>query len=371
MRVGRWEPAAALRRYLPWLLAALLALGLAILIVLRQDAVRDSRELRQELRESRVSELKRRHEHRAEVDSGRSKLRSAHEEIQRLKLVLGAPRRAALRDKRFELAFIRGKYREGGSKVVLAAPDGRVERVLIRGRFSYANWTRGGTALYVGGGLELQANGLLRRTQDRLGRFPCPSSPGAASDGTRLMCSEDNDKVYVDRGGKGRYRLLLEPIVTDDVEEYWRTDPALSPDGRLVAYVEIDRAATYRPQMTATPGTKARSGSWRFNDAAWQRFQLWETQGFSWSPDGKRIAFWAQGPDTAHVFAINANGSSLRILVRNARRPAWSPDSKEIAFDSARSGRTQVYIANADGTNVRQLTRAREGSWAPRWRRVP
>ena len=71
----------------------------------------------------------------------------------------------------------------------------------------------------------------------------------------------------------------------------------------------------------------------------------------AWSPDGRRIAF-RRFEESARVnsdlYVVNADGSGLRRLTRNAAKLrwfAWSPDGRTIAF--LRNG--EVYIVKADG----------------------
>lgn len=98
----------------------------------------------------------------------------------------------------------------------------------------------------------------------------------------------------------------------------------------------------------------------------------------SWSPDGKKFAFWAWWGNP-RIFTINTDGSNLTRLdtasedtpdnIRNAR-PKWSPDGKKIAFDSVRGGRGfwSIYIMNADGSDIKILVddpRAEYPTWSP------
>ena len=81
---------------------------------------------------------------------------------------------------------------------------------------------------------------------------------------------------------------------------------------------------------------------------------------FSWSPDGRRIAFVSDRDGNDEVYVINVDGSGLRNLTRNPARdghPAWSSDGRTIGFVSNRGGNRDIYVMNADGSGQRNLTR--------------
>jgi TolB protein len=102
----------------------------------------------------------------------------------------------------------------------------------------------------------------------------------------------------------------------------------------------------------------------------------------AWSPDGRKLAFAIQPRGSAgvchragacndEIFVINADGSGLRRLTRNAApdgRAAWSPDGRRIAFLSWRHGTgADVFVMNADGSDQRNLTRKPGNEVDPVW----
>ena len=94
---------------------------------------------------------------------------------------------------------------------------------------------------------------------------------------------------------------------------------------------------------------------------------------FSWSPDGKRIAFGAKkNPDliqgvTSDIYVLTLDGDGVKKIVSQPgpdSDPMWSPDGKQIAFESA-MGETRFFDRNnriavvpADGGAVRSVTDA-------------
>ena len=73
------------------------------------------------------------------------------------------------------------------------------------------------------------------------------------------------------------------------------------------------------------------------------------------SPDGKLIAFAYKGD----IFTVDSNGGQARQLTTNPAydyMPVWSPDGSQIAFASNREGSFDVYVVEAKGGTPRRLT---------------
>ena len=105
----------------------------------------------------------------------------------------------------------------------------------------------------------------------------------------------------------------------------------------------------------------------------------------AWSPDRRRLLFAGKVSHSAgpcdrpgyckkDIFVINADGSGLRQLTRNAlvdEEPAWSPDGQKIAWArwSDATG-ADVFVMNADGSDQRNLTPEPRNQAGPAGRRT-
>lgn len=152
-------------------------------------------------------------------------------------------------------------------------------------------------------------------------------------------------------------------------EALW--DFSWSPDGRRIAFSRDDPAAgTTDLWIVNADGTDLS----KLTDCPGQtatgpryaRRPCYDTDP-AWSPDGTTIAFTRN----QQLHAVNADGSDLRRLESDlsASTPAWSPDGTRIAFAGSTARRDGVYVIDANGSDLRQLTDEPGGSGpgAPAW----
>ncbi|MCH8822130.1 MAG: PD40 domain-containing protein [Planctomycetes bacterium] len=79
----------------------------------------------------------------------------------------------------------------------------------------------------------------------------------------------------------------------------------------------------------------------------------------SWSPDGKKIAFYSNRDGNYEIYIMNTDGTNQTRLTHTPERdylPRWSPDGSKIVFFSGSKGQFQIHVMNADGTQTKALT---------------
>ena len=94
---------------------------------------------------------------------------------------------------------------------------------------------------------------------------------------------------------------------------------------------------------------------------------------YSWSPDGKKIAFVTVSGKKGkirNIWVVNVDGTGLKQLTSggNDENPTWSPDGTKIVFDRGEGVEwseppkvyNSIWIINADGTELKRLTPFKE-----------
>ena len=168
-------------------------------------------------------------------------------------------------------------------------------------------------------------------------------------------------------------------IVFEQWGRLWLLDLASEQSHEVAVQVVTDRA-TLRPQLDSVGGMI--HGAWLSPTGKRAVFEargdvftvpaehgpvldLTRSSGVAerfptWSPDGKTIAYWSDGPGEYQLMLRPADGAGaeeqVTTLGKGFRyRPFWSPDSRKLAFvDQAMT----IWIYDRDAKQVRQVDRA-------------
>ncbi len=185
-------------------------------------------------------------------------------------------------------------------------------------------------------------------------------------------------------------------------------DPALSPDGKLIAFVIANKSEVWvmsadgkdrKKLVIGTSRTFALAPTWLPDGKRIAYTKLSDNEdgsGFNsemvvfdadgknakslgkglmpaWSPDGKRMVYSRRDEATKEprLRVRDADGHNDKELVKGlAFAGAWSPDGKRIAYLGSKGGlpqRPHIYVSNADGSGAKPLTTSAEGECPPRW----
>src|SRR5437588_2351927 len=131
------------------------------------------------------------------------------------------------------------------------------------------------------------------------------------------------------------------------------SDPNISPDGKLVAYVvtKVDRAQNRRNSsiwMAATDGSRA---PWQFTTSPQS------SNSPRWSPDGKSLAFLSSRPSESSAPAPAASPNPVAGPTPAAAAGAASSDQP----------RNQVYVLSMNGGEAKRITNLKNGVSLFRW----
>jgi Tol biopolymer transport system component len=148
------------------------------------------------------------------------------------------------------------------------------------------------------------------------------------------------------------------------------TEPALSPDGKLLAYASDRESAAGNLEIWVQPvqpvGGAARRLTWGSADRHDPTF----------SPDGTRLCYRSE-QDGGGLWTVAIAGGEPQLLFPKGRRPRYSRDGKWIACwtgiegtgDPTAAGSGQAYLVPAAGGDPRrlapELAAARYPLWAP------
>jgi Tol biopolymer transport system component len=143
----------------------------------------------------------------------------------------------------------------------------------------------------------------------------------------------------------------------------WKSEPALSPDGGLVAYVGNEGGAVELWVVDVRGSEPLRLT----HDAARERQP-------AWFPDGSALVYVSNRGGEADVWKIPRFGGKPTLVMTNGEDPAISPDGRRVAFSRGGEQRgSRIFVANIEEpADARALTTDQDGvfnhqqpAWSP------
>jgi Tol biopolymer transport system component len=141
------------------------------------------------------------------------------------------------------------------------------------------------------------------------------------------------------------------------------TQPALSPDGRHIAYLS-DESGVPKLWLSAADGTNPQPLTAGFGFAGSIEASP------SWAPSGDRLVFVSTAIGHAGLFILTIGGGTPTALVADsspAVEPSWSPDGRLVAFASNRAGVTNIFTVDVVTLAIRQVTTDTATAGQPAW----
>jgi TolB protein len=182
------------------------------------------------------------------------------------------------------------------------------------------------------------------------------TSPAFSPDGKSLaltLSKDGNPEIYVLTLATGTLRRLTRNAGID-------TEPTWSPSGQELAFIS-DRNGAPNVFVMDALGTSVRqltSGGFHTQPR--------------WSPKGDSLVYTVR--QSVHdLWIVNVDGSNPRRLTSgtgDSQGATWAPNGRHLAFQSNRNGRWQIFAMLADGSAQEPVTRgpgeATSPSWSPR-----
>lgn len=186
---------------------------------------------------------------------------------------------------------------------------------------------------------------------------------------SNLSWSPDGKKIYYSKTTRrNKHWSSFHDIYVYDIERKEETrltnslranSPAVSPDGKTIAYVTGSDGTLNLFLMDSAGANLRQLTSFRHGEQVYNP---------KWPPDGTEIVFDYSINDGRDIRAVSARGGDVRFLIQggdDSRNAVYSPDGSKILFTSDRTGIFNIYEYNLHTEDVRQVTNVLGGAFMP------
>jgi len=195
------------------------------------------------------------------------------------------------------------------------------------------------------------------RLTNRMGNL---TAPEFSPDGQRLTFARGNPNT-------GQFQIMVanqDGSKAENIPGLTGWDPTWSPDGKQILFASDRDGGVQLFTVTVKTGGLKRITS------------LPAIRGRSdWSADGQYIVTYSGPAWNRELYIMNSDGSGVRQLTPsggNSQGPSFSPDGKWVAFTAyfdhyGDDHGCEIYIIRIDGTDLRRLTDNDYCDYQPRW----
>jgi hypothetical protein len=163
-----------------------------------------------------------------------------------------------------------------------------------------------------------------------------------------------------------------EPILTRERNGRMNMAPALSPDGRTVAF--LSERDLFRIDVFLADAQTGRVLRRLITDASDPHFDAlsFMRSAGTWSPDGTRLAVVTFRRGENQIALVDVHTGRIERHIRfdgigAIWDPSWSPDGRRIAFAGGDGGISNLYVHDLEAGTLDQLTTGRSAVLHPTW----